>query len=118
MIMIHRLKHNQRLLGACLLLIGIAILIVPITYYGYIDYVIHNSAAQVSQDNITLELKNAAIHLYNGHPIKQIKPWILFSMGLVGALFIYLSAFLLFKRADKIKQLFTFKYWQEFKLLP
>lgn len=116
--MITHLMHNQRLIGVFTLLLGLVVLIVPVTYYDYIDYIIRNSVSQIGQDNISLELKNAAIHLYNGHPIKQINAWVLFVMGLAGAILLYISTFLLFNRAEKIKKLFSIQYWQEFTLLP
>lgn len=113
-----QLISNQRVIGAILLLLGVAVLILPLTYYGYIDYVINNSVSQLSSNDISLDLKNAAIHLYNGHPIKEMNTFILIGLSIIGSLFIYVALFFITNKASKLKLLITKKYWQEFKLLP
>ncbi len=91
---------------------------VPATYYGYIDYVIQNSVILLNIDEAPLELKQAAIQIFNGHPIMHLDTNMLLSMAFLGCVIIYVSILVLINKASVLRSLFTKAYWKKFTLLP
>ena len=108
----------NKLLGFSFSIIGLILCFLPLTYYGYLDYVIYNSVVMLNLDSITLELKDAAIQLFNGHPILKVSNTYLITLAFLGVIFIFIGVLAFIGKLSYLKEILTKKYWTEFKLTP
>tara|TARA_B100000749_G_C18445468_1_gene474107 strand:- start:3431 stop:3769 length:339 start_codon:yes stop_codon:yes gene_type:complete len=112
------LISKKRILGISLLITGSIIATLPFVYYGYLEYVIGNSVIMLNFDDANISLRQAAIQLFNGHPISKMPLKYLLSVSSIGIFIAYLGVFISSSRKHSIRSIFTKDYWKTFKLLP
>lgn len=112
------LISKKRIFGISLLVTGGIIAALPFAYYGYLEYVIGNSVIMLNFDDANISLRQAAIQIFNGHPISKIPLKYLLSVSFTGILISYLGTFLASSSKHTVKSIFTKEYWKTFKVLP
>jgi hypothetical protein len=111
-------KTIRRTVAVSLFLLGLSVFSLVVTYYSYIDWVIYNTSVMMNVDSVTLEIKNAAIQLYNGHPIKLIDNTVVISIAFLSLFVMYLGALIFMMNKKSLLNIFTKRYWTNFTLLP
>jgi len=89
------------------------LLFLPLTYYGFIDYIVENTVINMNLDKDTLETEKAAVAIFNGAGLNFIPEWLLHLLAILGGASVYFAiAIPIF--GNKI---FSKEYWTTFSLV-
>lgn len=106
--------NKKIIISAILFLLGIAFLFLPMTYYGFLDYIVENTVINMNINRDTLETDKAAIAIYNGAGLTFLSKWVLDVLAITGFLFIYATAIV----SVVGRKVLTKKYWTTFSFKP
>ena len=68
-------KRNKYIASFFAFLFSMVLLFLPLTYYGFIDYVVENTIININLNRDTLETDKAAIAIYNGAELNFLPSW-------------------------------------------
>lgn len=103
-------KRNKYIASFFTFILALVLLFLPLTYYGFIDYVIENTVININLNRDTLETDKAAVAIYNGAELNFLPSWILNMLALFGFLSLYISMVVLFVG----RKVLTKQYWTKF----
>lgn len=106
-------KRNKYIASFFAFLLAMALLFLPLTYYGFIDYVIENTVININLNRDTLETDKAAIAIYSGAELNFFPNWALNVLVLLGFLSLYASIAILFIG----KKILSKEYWITFTMI-
>ncbi len=95
-------------------LLSIFTLFLPLTYYGFIDYIIENTIINININKDTLETEKAAVAIYNGAGLNFIPMWLLHALTIIGMVLLYVSIAI----PTVGKKILTKQYWLTFRMKP
>jgi len=102
---------NKKLLSTVLAIIGLLMLYLPATYYGFIDYIIDNTIINMNLEKDSLETEKAALALYQGADLSFLPNWFLYILTALGFSLIY-SSYAILRIGRKA---LTRAYWVSFE---
>lgn len=106
--------NKKNILSVFFMLLGVAFLLLPMTYYGFLDYIVENTVISMNISKDTLETEKAAMAIYSGAELTFIPAWVLNLLASLGLLSVYASIAILFVG----KKAFTKEYWTTFRIKP
>lgn len=107
-------SRKQNIASAVLITCSIIFLFIPVTYYGFLDYIIENTIINMNLGRDNLETEKASVALFNGAGLTFISQWKLNLMIVFGFLFLYAGLSVKFIG----KKLFEKSYWRTFRVRP
>ncbi len=105
-------KKSRLIIAGISFLLAALLLFIPITYDGFMAYIIQNTIINMNTAQDMLEVQKASVAIYRGANIEMLSSWSLYLLTILGCLFLYLGIAILCVR----ERLLTTAYWTSFNL--
>jgi hypothetical protein len=101
---------KEHWISILLAVVAAILLFIPATYFGLISYMVKNSIIMLNISEMTDEMIQASVGLYNGMVIEIVPIWVNFLLAFMGIFSLYISVYLI-KYKDNKKAILRKSYW-------
>lgn len=105
-------KKARYIISGVSFLLAILFLFLPITYNGFMEYIVQNTIINMNTSQDMLEVQKASVAIYRGASIEMLPSWALYLLSVIGCLFLYLGFAILLVREHLLEK----AYWTSFNL--
>ncbi len=96
-----------------LIVLSGVLLFIPLTYFGFLSYMVKNSVVMLNIAEMTEAMVQASVGLYNGMVIKVLPVWVVYMLAVLGGVCAYMSVYLV-KYHDNKRAILRKDYWLKY----